>query len=358
MTDSSQIIEAEESDTEVVALKQPIISYGADYTLDTVRQYVNDNQIIVTPSFQRNYVWDIKRASKLIESFLLGYPVPNILLGRPQNDEKMEVIDGQQRILTIAYFFSGKFKNEVVFKLTGDDKDDLDERFRNKTFEQLDDVTQRKLRSSILKAVIVVYPPQEPNIKFSVFQRINSGSVVLNQQEIRNSIFGGNFNDMLIDINKNNLNWRKFFSKKPDKRMRDIEAILRFFAAYFYSKNYETPQALFLNNFMDKNQNKDEPDLKKWRLLFEETLEIVIKNIGNNAFSSIKKGRSINRAIFESVMYAVAKLKNESRLNVSTLKKKHVKLLENVQYIESITSGTADKKSYNQRLHIALETLA
>ncbi|MDZ4296563.1 MAG: DUF262 domain-containing protein, partial [Patescibacteria group bacterium] len=95
----------EEADDESLTLKGPIISYGADYTLDSIRQYVNDSkQIVVQPSFQRKFVWDIKKASKLIESFILGYPVPNILLGRDPDTEIMEVIDGQQRILSVCDF--------------------------------------------------------------------------------------------------------------------------------------------------------------------------------------------------------------------------------------------------------------
>ncbi len=199
---NSDIFVGEDYEDESLALKGPIISYGADYTLDSIKQYVDNKQIIVQPSFQRKFVWDIKKASKLIESFILGYPVPNILLGRDPETEKMEVIDGQQRILSICDFFKGKFRDEKIFKLTGDKNNEgIDKKYINKTFDNLDETVQNKLRNSVLKAIILVYPKDDPNIKYTAFQRINTGSVVLNQQEIRNCIYGGPLNDLLFKIN-------------------------------------------------------------------------------------------------------------------------------------------------------------
>ncbi len=352
--EEKDIFTPEETDDESLPLKDPIISYGADYTLDTVRQYIKDKQIVVQPSFQRKFVWDIKKASKLIESFLLGYPIPNILLGRTQETELMEVIDGQQRLLTISDFFSGKFRNETVFKLAGDD---IDERFRSKSFEDLSDVFQRKLKNSVLKAVVLVYPKEDSNLKFTVFQRINTGSVVLNQQEIRNCIFGGNFNEVLIKLNDSNKKWRSLYSKKPDSRMRDIEAILRFFAAYDSWKDYERPMTSFLNEFMKKYQNEPTERLNIWENLFTETLEIVMQKI-DHPFSPTGKIRVINRSMFESVMVAVARLRKEGKLKAESLKLKHQKLLEDNIYLDSVTTYTSDKKKYINRMEIAYNKLS
>lgn len=344
----------EEVDDEVLPLRDPIISYGADYTLDSVRQYIKDKQITVQPSFQRKFVWDIKKASKLIESFLLGYPVPNVLLGRPQETELMEVIDGQQRLMSINDFFSGKFRNETVFKLTGDD---IDAQFRNKTFDDLGDVLQRKLKNAVLKAVILVYPKEDPNIKFTVFHRVNTGSIVLNQQEIRNCIFGGPLNEMLIRLNESNKKWRSQYSKKPDRRMRDVESILRFFAAYFNWKNYEKPMTGFLNNFMSKNRDASMEILQEWTDIFTKTLDIVTNNV-THPFSPTGKSRVINRSMFESIMTAIARLDKEGKLKSSSLGQKYRKLLENNEYIDSVTVYTSDKKRYMSRMELAYKLFA
>lgn len=352
--EEKDILTPEESDDEMLPLKDPVISYGADYTLDTVRQYIKDKQIVVQPSFQRKFVWDIKKSSKLIESFLLGYPVPNILLGRPQDTELMEVIDGQQRLLTISDFFSGKFRNEVVFKLIGDD---IDQRFHNKTYEDLDDVLKRKLKNAVLKAVVLVYPRKDSDMKFTVFQRINTGSVVLNQQEIRNCIYGGTLNDMLIDLNNTCKEWRAQYSRKPDKRMRDIEAILRFFSGYYGWKDYEKPMTSFLNKFMEQNKNASQEQLTQWRELFTKAISIITQNI-EHPFSPTGKAKIINRSVFESTMIAVARLEKEGKLKGASLKQKHKKLLLDKDYIESVTTYTSDKKRYLSRMEIAYKTFA
>ena len=348
------ILTPEDSDDESLSLKDPIISYGADYTLDTIRQYIRGEQIKVQPSFQRKFVWDMKKGSKLIESFLLGYPVPNILLGRPQDTELMEVIDGQQRLLTIDYFFSGNFKNESVFKLVGDD---IDPQFRNKTFNDLGDVLQRKLKNAVLKSVVLVYPPKDSNLKFTVFQRINTGSVVLNQQEIRNCIFGGPFNEMLIDLNNSDKTWRAQYSKNPDKRMRDMETILRFFAGYSSWKSYDKPMTGFLNKFMEDHQNDSKEDLDKLKELFSKTIRTVAENI-SHPFAPTGKARVMNRAMFESVMVSVARLEEEGKLDKASLGKKHKELLSDKEYIENVTIYTSDKKRYLSRMETAYKTLS
>ncbi|MDD4901176.1 MAG: DUF262 domain-containing protein [Patescibacteria group bacterium] len=357
--DKSQNFIVEESDDESVPLKGPIISYGADYTLDSIRQYVNDTkQIIVQPSFQRKFVWDIKKASKLIESLLLGYPVPNILLGRDSESEVMEVIDGQQRILSICDFFKGRFRDERIFKLTGDKNNEgIDARFINKTFDDLDETYQKKLRNAVLKAIILVYQKDDPDIKFAAFQRINTGSVVLNQQEIRNCIYGGSFNDFLFELNESNTTWRKILSKKIDKRMKDVETLLRFFAAYFQGNNYDKPITSFLNTFMKNNRDIDHEKSEEWKKLFDTTLKTIVENIGSS-FPRTKDSKTFNRAIFESVMTAVAYLKNKGTLNPKTLKQKYDKLITDQNYINYITAQTSDKKNYKNRIEVAKKILA
>jgi hypothetical protein len=353
--DTDEDFLGEDADLEALSLKGPIISYGADYTLDSIRQYVNDSkQIIVQPSFQRKFVWDIKKSSKLIESFILGYPVPNILLGRDPETEVMEVIDGQQRILSVCDFFKGRFRDERIFKLTGDD---LDKKYVDKTFDMLDEASQKRLKNSILKAVVLVYPKGDPNIKFTAFQRINTGSVVLNQQEIRNCIFGGPLNEMLFSLNIEDKNWRKLLTRKPDKRMRDVETLLRFFAAYFNHKGYEKPVTAFLNKFMENNRNISEAECREWKKLFSDTLAIVVKHIGADIFPRSSSSKAFNRAIFESVMAAVARLRKEEKLNSKILKKRYMALLKDKKYTDAVLSQTSDKKKYLERINLAYKEL-
>ena len=346
-------ISKDDTESETLAPRGPAISYGADYTLDTLAQYVKNKDIEVQPGFQRKEVWDKNKASKLIESFLFGYPVPNILLGRPQNGDKMEVIDGQQRILAISGFLRGTFKDSV-FRLIGD----IAPQYYNKSFDELDEADQRRLKNSVLKATILVYQDEEPDLKFSVFQRINTGSVVLTQQEIRNCIYGGSLNDLLHSLNMETL-WRDFLSKKPDSRMRDEEAILRFFAAYFNRQKYEKPMTKFLNDFMRSNKNIDEGKAEAWRDLFLDALRIIKDNYtGKNPFTVTADNKQLNRAAFEAIMVAVATLARNGKDDFSDFNSKHSSLAADPEFRETVSTGTADTKKYAQRFELALSQLA
>ena len=138
--------------------------------------------------------------------------------------------------------------------------------------------------------------------------------------------------------------------------MKDVETILRFYAAYFDGEKYEKPITAFLNSFMEKNKNLDSEKLSEWKNLFDSTLIIINDNIGN-IFPRTSESKTFNRAIFESVMVAVAQLNKNNKLDKKSLKKKYQTLLENKIYIDSVTSQTSDKKKYKERLEIARKIL-
>src|SRR3989344_4506520 len=127
-------------ENEVLPYKYLITNYGADYTVDVMIKRMREKSIIV-PSFQRSYVWKIKQASRFIESLLLGLPVPGVFFSREKNTEKLLVIDGQQRLSTLLYFYEGKFVDDKkVFAL-----EDVQEQFEGKTFATLTEEDRRRL---------------------------------------------------------------------------------------------------------------------------------------------------------------------------------------------------------------------
>lgn len=342
----------DEVDNESLVTRGPAVSYGADYTLDTIAQYVKSEDIVVQPAFQRKSVWDKNKSSKLIESFLLGYPVPNILLGRPQDGERMEVIDGQQRIIAISSYLKGTFK-DTVFRLSGD----MAIQYANKTFEELDEVDQRRLRNQVLKATILVYSNDQPDLKFSVFQRINTGSVVLTQQEIRNCIYGGSLNDFLHKLNQEQ-QWRVLLSPKPDSRMRDEETLLRFFASLYNRKNYQKPMTKFLNDFMQAHQDEAPDVLSEWREQLLGPLAAIKENYdGNNPFSLTPNSKQLSRAVFEAVMVTVAELIAKGEADFGDFTKKHALLLSDEEFLSSVSSHTSDDKKYDMRFERAMHFL-
>ena len=221
--------EIEDDAEESIPFEYSITSYGADYPVDGLVKRINNNDIYV-PSFQRGYVWKIKDASRLIESLLLGLPVPGIFLAKEPDTQKLLVIDGQQRLKTIQYFYNGIFepsKNEFALEK-------INSRFIGLTYKTLSQEDRRRLDDSIIPATIV--KQDEPTLDLSsiyhIFERLNTGGKNLQAQEVRACIYHGHFQELLKELN-DNLTWRSMYSQEPDERMRDQELILRFFALYF-----------------------------------------------------------------------------------------------------------------------------
>ncbi|MBI3811806.1 MAG: DUF262 domain-containing protein [Nitrospirae bacterium] len=175
-----------------------IISFPADFTLKGLHEKFISKEIIV-PQFQRQYVWNIERASKLIESFLLGLPVPGIFLYREKNSQKLMVIDGQQRLKSIFGFLNGKFpdtNNRFCLK-------SVRTTWNGKSYEKLEESDQIKLRDSVLRAIIIEQiDPADHSSMFHIFERLNTGGMSLRPQEVRNCIHQGPLNDLLNKLNQ------------------------------------------------------------------------------------------------------------------------------------------------------------
>ena len=343
-----QIIESEIIDGETSYINYEVLTYPADYTLEGLFTKIEKGQIQI-PNFQRNYVWSIAQASKLIESFLLGLPVPAIFL-YTDKDEILNVIDGQQRLLSIYYFFKGYFGEEkkgrqLTFKLFGLKEDNPFFEATYASLKQSNHLAYNKLNDSVLRAFIVkqIQPKDNTSI-YHIFERLNTGSTQLKGQEIRNCIYHGKFNDMIVRMNQNN-NWRKIYGNKLiNKHKRDEELILRFIALYEDYNIYNKPMKDFLSNFMANNRNPSDKKIKHWEEMFGKTLKITVDLLGEKPFVLT---RGLNVAIFDSVFTSLAKYYD--KINVNTLKEKYLKLLEDNEFVKSVTSGTTDEISIKNR---------
>ena len=163
-------------------------------------------QISERPEFQRWYVWNDRLASRLVESMLLNVPIPPCYLA--QDDEfKLDVIDGQQRIFSIFRFLENQFRLrglEVLSDLNG------------KRFFELDPMLRRKIETYTLRCVIVTND-SHPEIRFEVFERLNSNTVPLNAQELRNSLSRGSLMRLLGELAQHEP-WLAILNRKtPDK---------------------------------------------------------------------------------------------------------------------------------------------
>jgi hypothetical protein len=342
--------EAADPDTEEnYAVEYSISSYGADYPVDGLVKRINAGSIYIPP-FQRGYVWNIYRASRFIESLLLGLPVPAIFLSRDEDTQKLLVIDGQQRLRTLQYFYEGVFQpTQAAFKLKA-----VNARFDGETYKTLREEDRLRLDDSILHAIIVKQEKpldEDTSSIYHIFERLNTGGVLLQPQEIRSCIYHGGLSQLLSQLNLV-ADWRAVFGK-ISSRMRDQELILRFFALLYNAPNYSKPMKEFLNTFMAKRRNISGTDAAEFEFCFKTTVEAIRRGLGEKAF---KPKRAVNAALCDAIMVGVSKrLKKGPILAFDELKQCYARLLENSEFQAAINSATTDEASVGSRLSLATE---
>lgn len=351
-----ETVSSEVVDSEATLSSYEILTYPADFTLEVIVDKWRKKQIVI-PKFQRRFVWNQNQSSKLIDSFLKGLPVPAIFLFSSLQTNELLVVDGQQRVRTIADFFEGYFGEEKdesrkVFHLKGLENGSP---FEGHTYESLEDqhpAAFAQLNNSVLRAIIIrqLHPADDTSI-YHVFERLNTGGTRLTLQEIRNCIYHGKLNDLLIACNEFEP-WRKIFGRpNPDKRQRDVELILRFLALARSRSTYHKPMKDFLNKFMASQMTASDSQLEQLKRMFEDTAKIVIEHLGDKPFH-IRAG--LNAAVFDCVFVA---LSHDARSIPDDLQSRYRQLILDARFQECVTSGTTDEDVVTRRLGLASEIL-
>lgn len=264
-------LEKDETEEHEFSTSYKLNCSGIDFDVYGLVRRLNAKSIYL-PDFQRNYVWGKKRASKFIESLLLGLPIPSVCLYR-EEDNKQIIIDGFQRLETIRLFYSKKFVDGTPFKLTG-----VAEEYLGKTIDDLTEEVRIKLDDTLIHATVVkADDPQDKNYNavYLIFERLNTGGVKLSPQEIRNCVYHGEFQKILGDLS--NEECFKTYFAIDQKRKKDQEIILRLFSLSDNYSEYVGNMKEFLNGFMDSHKNDDIFVLEKDISVFKETLKMVTK---------------------------------------------------------------------------------
>jgi Protein of unknown function DUF262 len=336
-----------EGEKEVAPLGYIISSYGADYTVDGLVKRMREGSVYV-PEFQRGFVWDIKDASRFVESLLLGLPVPSIFLSKEADTGKLLVVDGQQRLLSLKYFYDGIWEpTKREFSLRG-----VDPTFDGRSYKGLRDEDRRRLDDAILH--VTVFKQDEPSEDqsgiYQVFERLNSGGKKLTPQEIRSAVHhSGGMRELLRDLNKN-ADWRAIYGTE-DERMRDQELVLRFFAFYYDAATYKSPLVNFLNSFMGSHKNLDKSLAAEMNEVFTQTIHLIRNSVGASAFRPV---RALNAAVFDSVMVGIARrLKRGPIKDAAALKTKYDELLRNKEFLDACGRGTAGEERVKTRIGLA-----
>jgi hypothetical protein len=257
-----------ESQTQTVALEK------LDRSLFELNRRYEKGRLIISPEWQRGYVWDERRASLLIESFLIDLPVPVIYLATNE-DGKHEVIDGLQRLKTVFRFFANEFELSKLENLPN---------LEGKKFKDLDLETQDKLENSTLRTFELDQSVSK-EMMFTIFKRLNTGGVALNETEIRNCLWRGKLNDLIKELALDT-DFRGCAGQKGlEKRMQDRALVMRFLAFYqFTHKHAKKGLKQFIDEFLRTWQHADDAKIKEYREVFKKCMQSCLTVFGNKGF--------------------------------------------------------------------------
>ncbi len=253
---------------------KPVMSDSSDWNIETLEAKWKRGLLNLQPKFQREYVWALKPElpSRLIESLLLGIPIPPIYFGKDTN-ERLEVIDGQQRLTSLMSFVSGKFALQKLNSMQS---------LNHKFFKDLTSPQQEKILGAKIRS-IVIDTGDNTNLRYEVFERLNRGSMQLNEQELRNCVYRGPFNDLLTELERDK-DWRKVKGgDTPESRFKEREMILRFFAFTYRLQNYTGNLKRFLNEYMGQYAPREPDQLKAHTAIFKQTMQNIYAVFGSQS---------------------------------------------------------------------------
>ena len=371
-----------------------------DFNILTLFSFIESGSVKI-PGFQRNYVWDIKRASRLIESLIIGLPIPQIFLYE-EDRNRFLVIDGQQRLMSIYYFIKKRFPREEkrselrqVFDDKGGIPGDIleDDKYFTKfnlrlndpaggkknrlnglNYETLADTRSTFDLRTVRNVIIKQNTPDDGDSSiYEVFNRLNSGGINLTPQEIRISLYHSRFYDMLYRLNLT-ADWRRLIGiSQPDLNMKDVEILLRGFAMMIEGRRYKSSMKRFLNAFSKSargmfglsagasNRSTETAEtafkraeqavrLEKVERIFNEFIKATAQ-LPEKAFYG-ETSRRFNISSFEAVFAALCEpvwsgaADTISPISASTLES----LKTDPEFVEATQKATADTSNVEKRL--------
>lgn len=350
-----------------LAMQQQLSKNRMEVSFDTydlaVRQLVDmfqESTLRISPEYQRHFVWDDIRQSQLVESLLLGIPVPSLFMAT-NSDFSWEVVDGLQRLTTLIRFIgesealellASKGKNHVPYtplRLTGLEK--LTE-FNNLTFTELPTTIRTMFKHRPIK-VTVLNDKSDENVRYDLFERLNTGGIILEPQEIRNCVYQGPFNEFLKQCSRNT-NFRKVvkLGAKPKESSYE-ELVLRFFAYLDWQNKFVHDVKEFLNDYM-KHQVNSNFNADSYSRIFERTFDQLALLLDEGIIRGNRKTIT-PIVLFEAISVGVA---NHLKKSDQVIDKNKINLLLNDSTLKSYTTGATNSQSkLNKRIEYVLENL-
>jgi Protein of unknown function DUF262 len=356
-------------DAEKAALEEPDpdpepVSYtGTDFDVEGLVRRLERHDIVIptfgradeaeamdTDRFQRNFVWGRTQMDRFIESLLLGYPIPSIFLVQ-QIDRTYLVLDGQQRLRTLADFYSGTHAGKPFeLRVVGD-------RFKGLTYETLNDEQKRTLDNTFIQAIVVKTDgtPASLDAVYQVFERLNSGGMQLTAHEIRVALYAGPFIEFLRELNGTEA-WRSLYGAES-KRLRDQELLLRIIALQSAAGTYRRPLKKFLNDFAALHRSLEDLPAETLQSQIVTAGELLVNGPGPDALR-LGSGQ-VNAALTEAIFVGlIRRIEGGEPPNRDEIQAALDQMLAEDAFVTAISRATADEENVRTRLAVATQAFA
>ena len=380
MTESTESVERsgiednEEGVPYTTSLERKVLIQPYDYAVRTLMEMVIEGELILDPDYQRKYRWPNDKASRFIESILLNIPVP-VFYFAEEKDGAFSVIDGQQRLTSLFRFIK---PNDLTQRQRSQEIDELvleglkiradlnGRRYSELSREDKSTLSKRPMRC------IVVLNESDETLKFEVFERLNSGSTELTDQEVRNSIYRGSLNNLIKKLTLNQ-KFQEMIALPASSRqnMKDSELVLRFFAYREFTENseYSDSYTEYLNKFMEENRYLSSERVNFLETIFESTIDCIYDTLGpgcafrkpidlSDPFASAFATNLINGSIYESQMIAFSRLIESGSPLPSDLRDRALSAFCMPLYLGSIFQGTSQRLRVLHRSRVLTDILA
>ncbi len=358
----------ESSEISIQSLEKTIVM-PMDLSVEMIATWFKTKKLSLDPVFQRRYVWNDVLKSAFIESLILNVPIPSLMLANDTEKNKFIVIDGKQRLNAILSFIAPE-NDGKGFKLKG-----------LKVLEELNGFTYKKLLSDVNKTQYLskienaliktsVLKNYNNDVLYFIFNRLNGGGVPLSPHELRQSLYAGDFINFINEYSASSTGIKRMLNlKNPDKRMRDAELLVRYYAFKYYGKEYNGNINDFFNTTcerLNREWQTREKSIRSDAQEFENAVDFIYKHFGNDAFKVffVKDGEEyfgpFNRPMFDLLTCIFSDASNREYVENKNINLKEfvINLFKtNEAFREAFLPTTHSKEKNNTRISEFTEDL-
>lgn len=341
------------------------VLWATDWTTETIISQLNKGNIELNPTFQRRDAWGNDRKSRFIESIILGLPIPQIILAeRPDKRGTYIVIDGKQRLLSIRQFciqendttFEALTINglKILTDVNGSKFSDIKEQFDFTGYISA-------FENQSIRTVIIRNWPNS-NFLYTVFLRLNTGSLPLSPQELRQALIPGRFTTYVDEFSILSVQVRRALRiKKPDYRMRDVEVVVRYFAFINFIEDYTGNLKEFLDSTCEKLNKQwvnDSSEIINQANELNNAIDFVFEIFADSAFNKFSNEQYtgiFNRAVFDimTFYFSIPEVRNAAIDKMDIIRTEFESICTNdIDFLRSLETSTKNIeptiKRYNE----------